>query len=191
MRFFVSLFLVFAPLAASAAEAECEVYFSETDQMANRLIAYIDREKKSIKMAIYSLTHKEIACALVRARERGVAVEVLIDPFSAKRHASITALLKGKVPLFVWDYSLSRTGGAKKGSHPLMHDKFCIFGNHLVWTGSLNLTYAATNTHRENAVALDSPVIAGKYLERFAHMKLYESRPYQEYLAYYPKKRKK
>ncbi len=191
MRLFLPLIMLLAPLHMPGAPASCEAYFSETDQLATRLMEYIDHEKSSIKMAIYSITHREIATALVRAKERGVEVEVLIDPFSVKRHASINALLKGKVPLFVWDHKLSRTQGARKGGHPLMHDKFCIFGRHLVWTGSLNFTYASTTSHRENAVAIGSLEIAGKYLDRFAHMKLYESRPYQEYLAYYPKKGKK
>lgn len=188
------LILIFAVTAGLqsvyAAPASCEVFFSPKDQLARRLIELIDQEKKSIKVAVYSITHREIAEALVKAKQRGVQVEVIVDPFAVKKRSSIHMLLKGQVPLFIWDHEL-RTGGKQKRLRPLMHDKFCIFGDDLTWTGSFNFTYHASNLSQENAVTLESREIASKYLDQFCQMKLYESRPYQEYIAYHPKKGKK
>lgn len=191
MMLVVYFFLLFSPIVASAVPASCEAYFSPKDHLAKRLVDLIHREKKSIKMAAYCLTHKEIANALVQAHERGVQVEVIVDPFAVKRRSSIHALLRGKVPLFVWDHELrsqTRTVNSRVGARPLMHDKFCVFGAEIVWTGSFNFTYDASNTHQENVVTLESKEIANKYLEQFADMKLYEARPYQEYVFLHPKK---
>jgi len=40
-------------------------------------------------------------------------------------------------------------------------------------------------------VTIANKEIAATYLAQFAHMKLYESRPYLEYLTLYPKKTRK
>lgn len=181
-RIFLCFLLL--PIFLSGASAECKVFFSPKDQLADRLIELIDREDKSIKIAIYSMTHLGIAKALVAAQGRGVAIEVLIDPSSIKSRSSIHRLVEAKIPLFVWDQR-----GEDGKRHGLMHDKFCIFGDTSVWTGSFNFTNDAHLKHQENAVTLDSREIAQKYHMQFAQMKLYESRPYQEYLALYPKKK--
>jgi len=180
------LFLLL-PVFAFGHMADCKVYFSPKDQLAERIIDLIDGENKSIKIAIYSMTHMGIAKALERARQRKVAVEVLVDPFSVKVQSSIHRLLEAKIPLFVWDQGI-RMGARRRKA--LMHDKFCVFGDHTVWTGSFNFTNDANLRHQENAVAMKSKEIAQNYLTQFAHMKLYESRPYQEYITLYPKKKR-
>ncbi|MBS0628921.1 MAG: DUF1669 domain-containing protein [Verrucomicrobia bacterium] len=179
-------FILLFPLLALAEQADCKIYFSPKDQLADRLIELIQNEEKSIKVAIYSMTHLGIAKALVEAKARGVAIEVLIDPTSVKNKSSVHRLVEAKVPLFVWDLGMRMTGGKRRG---LMHDKFCIFGDHTVWTGSFNFTQDAHLKHQENAVAMGSREIAQKYLTQFVQMKLYESRPYHEFLALYPKKK--
>lgn len=178
---------------ANGSSANCEVYFSPKDHVAKKLIGLIDREKKSIKVAVYRMTHREIAEALVRAFHRRVQIEVIVDPFSVKKRSSIHKLLRGQVPLFVWDSELSvhTRFTSKKNRRPLMHDTFCIFGDELVWTGSFDFTYDASAIHRENVITLQSREIAAKYIEQFAQMKLYETRPYDEYLFYHPKKKGK
>jgi len=186
-KFFLCLSIFLLPILGFAEQAECKVFFSPKDQLADRLIEMIRNEEKSIKMAIYSMTHLGIAKALVEAKERGVAIEVIVDPFSVKNRSSIHRLVAGHVPLFVWDLGIRMSGKRKRGR---MHDKFCIFGDSLVWTGSFDFTQDANSMHQENAVALDSRQVAQKFLAQFGQMKLYESRPYQEFLALYPKKKR-
>lgn len=186
-RFFFLLLLF--PIFLMAQPADCTAYFSPKDQLAMKLIDLIDEEEKNIKVAIYCMTHLGIAKALIRAQERGVAIEVLVDPFSVKVRSSIHRLAKAKIPLYVWDKAI-RMGGQSAGKS-LMHDKFCIFGDHLVWTGSFNFTNRANKNHQENAVVIESKEIAQSYLEQFHHMKLYESRPLQEYQALHPKKKRR
>lgn len=169
--------------------SRCEVYFSPQDHLAERLVRLIEKEEKSIRVAIYSITHAKIARALGQAKERGVLVEIIVDPTSSKSKSPLHRLAKNQVPLYVWDPPatiLGKSGKAKKG---LMHDKFCIFGAHTVWTGSFNFTYDAESRNEENVVVLDAPEIAKKYLEHFEEIKVRQCRPFVEYLSLYPKKK--
>lgn len=187
----VVLFFLLLSVGLSAEPADCKAYFSTQDQLADKLIELIDQEEESIKVAIYCITHFGIAKSLIQAHERGVDVEVVVDPFSIKSRSSIHRLIESKIPLFVWDESIC-VGDvrAKQKRKALMHAKFCIFGNSLIWTGSFNFTNAANQCHQENVVTVESQKVAEKYLEQFSYMKLYESRPYQEYVALHPKKKR-
>lgn len=183
MKFFFLFSLLFFSHIFGAS-ACCEVYFSPQESLGDRLIALMAAEKKSIKVAMHSLTHLGIAKALEQARHRGVSIEVLVDPSCIKTRSSLQRLIQSKVPIFVWDRYLCLGKGKEKRR---MHDTFCIFGNHTVWTGSFDFT---NNGNQENAVSIQSEEVAAKYLAQFSQMKLYESRPYQEYLMLYPKKKR-
>lgn len=172
-----------------AENASCEVYFSPRDHVTERLIVLIDQEQKSIKMAIYSITNTKVVRALERAHGRGVKVEVLVDPTSITARTPLLYLVKNNVPLYVWDPPISYTAKTGKPVKALMHDKFCVFGDHLVWTGSFNFTYTAESHNAENVVTVDNPQIAKKYLEHFNEMKIRGCRPFAEYQALHPKKK--
>ena len=163
------LFFLLAPMALYSQPAKCQVYFSQKDPLAEKLIELIEREEKEIKIAIFCMTHFGIAHALIRAKDRGVNVEVIVDPFSLKTRSSIHRLIKANIPLFVWDRNIrlgaTTTLGRKKRA--LMHDKFCVFGSHLVWTGSFNFTQSAQKKNQENVVILDDPYVFEKYAAQF------------------------
>lgn len=171
MYFFLPLFLLIFPLTCAEkieveskdrGQAEIEVYFSPEDQIDTKLIALIEKEKKSIYAAVYCLTHKDIIEALVAAKKRGVVVEMIIDPFSARLRTKLSSCVKAGIPVLVWNPE-------KKGT--LMHDKFCVFGEEIIWTGSFNFTYQASQFNQENVVVLYNKTLAKKYLERFRLIK--------------------
>lgn len=198
MILFIRIFSVFALLSflpnLISEQANCEAYFSPKDHLAERLIQLINQEKKSIKVAVYCLTHTGIAKALIDAREKGVNVEVIVDPFSIKIRSCVHRLSKANIPLFVWDPTLnlqgkSFKGGKKRDKAPIMHDKFCVFGESITWTGSFNFTHDGNLRNEENAVIIESSEIAKKYLQHFSDIKVYGCRPFGEYLAFHPKKR--
>lgn len=184
MRVLCLLILLFPKLLFSH-EADCTVYFSHNEQLAERLIGLIDKEEKSIKMAVFCLTHVGIAKALIRARDRGAQIEVLVDPFSIKTRSSIQRLFEANIPLYVWDQQMvlsPRRGRAK------MHDNFCILGEKSVWTGSFTPTMHASKRNQDNVVVIESKEVAMQYLDEFSHLKNYQARPFQEYLSLHPKK---
>ena len=182
--FFSFLFIIGnSAIFLRAENGACEVYFSPRDHVAERLIQLIDREQKSIKIAIYSISHAKIIRALENAHERGVHLEIVVDPTSVKTRTPLLRLVKKKVPIFVWDPPTSYVIRTGKTIKPIMHDKFSVFGDHLVWTGSFNFTYAAESHNEENVLTVEGTQIARKYLDHFQEMKVRGCRPFEEYVA--------
>lgn len=163
-----------------------QILFSPDDHIADQLISLIGKEKKSIKAAVYCLMHKDIIQALIEAHERGVHVEVIVDPFSAKAHAPARKMGEVNLPVFVWSppvkYKKSKKGRQVKQRKPLMHDKFCVLGDSCVWTGSFNFTFEASHSNRENVVILQNAQIASSYLEEFEKIKKAGCVPLSDYL---------
>jgi len=166
--------------------ANYQVLFSPEDHVADQLIALIDKEQKSIKAAVYCLMHRGIVNALIKAYQRGVQVEVIIDPYSIKPRSPVKKMQEANIPLFVWNPSMptiqTKNGRKIKKRRSLMHDKFCILGDNQVWTGSFNFTFEASNSNRENVIVLESQEIAALYLEEFERLKREGCLSFNEYL---------
>lgn len=176
------------PLLSAPPEpiANYQVLFSPDDNIAGELISLVNAEKKSVKAAVYALMHQGVAKALIDAKERGVNVEVIVDPFSIKKRGVIHKINQAHIPIFVWSPPIkyrSKDGKQIKGKKSLMHDKFCVLGENRVWTGSFNFTFQATSSNRENVVVLESPKVAAQYLEEFEKLKKTGCIPLGSYLA--------
>jgi phosphatidylserine/phosphatidylglycerophosphate/cardiolipin synthase-like enzyme len=176
LALFLSFFLCFA--TALCAEQTLQVYFSPDERVDLKLIEQIENEKKSIHAAIYCLSHSGIEKALVKAKERGIPVEIIVDPFSLKQRGICKRLHRAGVPLFVF----KPKSVAKNQRAALMHDKFCVFGEDKVWTGSFNFTHAASLVNRENALLFTDPAVAKRFEEQFQRMKKEHCQPYSETL---------
>jgi phosphatidylserine/phosphatidylglycerophosphate/cardiolipin synthase-like enzyme len=165
----ILLFFPFGPWQETPAKAT-EVYFSPQDHLADKLVSYIDQEQKTIRVAAYAFSHWKIAKALCQAKERGVDVEVIVDPFTLQFPSALKKMAKSQIPIWIWDPKpIEHKNGKKK--MPLMHDKFCVFEEHAVWTGSFNFTYTADSSNCENALILHNPDIAQKFKAQFQHLK--------------------
>lgn len=147
-------------------------FFAPDDPIKPLLIGLIDAEKKSISVAIYTLTDKEIARAFIRARERGVCVECVTDPgYGKDRYSKIAQLANAGIAIWVYQPS------DDERSSSLMHDKFVIFGDSvedhsLVWTGSFNFTARAHGRNQENVVILDNKDIVERFKKQFELLKM-------------------
>lgn len=168
-----------------------QAFFSPSDRLADRLCDLIDMEEKSIHVAIYCLTHRDVANALIEAKKRGVDVQVIVDPFSVKIRSPLKKMIDENIPVYVWDPQMKKriTKDRKFSNRHLMHDKFCVFNGEIVWTGSFNFTYDAHYQHQENAVVLESDALAKAYEEEFEYMKSHGCRKYEEFTAIHPKKK--
>jgi len=152
-----------------------EVYFSPDDDLQQKLLSYIEKEKKAIYLAIFSFTDKKIAQALIEAHKRGVDVQVIADPsFLTDRFTKISFLEMEGVPIYMYDPKQSPNHKATYSN--IMHNKFVLFENNidnrpLVWTGSFNFTKSARLSNQENVVVLSHPKIVAKYEKQFAALK--------------------
>lgn len=162
-----------------------QVLFSPEDHVADALISMIEKEKHSIKAAVYCLMHRGIAKAFIDAHQRGVKVEVIVDPYSIKSRSPVKKMSEAQVPLFVWNplSVVSDTGKKDKKRRSLMHDKFCVLGNNRVWTGSFNFTAEAANANQENVIVLENEEIASRYLKEFERLKREGCQRFSDYLV--------
>lgn len=105
----------------------------------SRLIAQIDGAKKKMRIAMFTLTHPEIAEALLRAQKRGVAVSIAIDAFTARGASKKTIIRLEKEGINIF---LSQ-------GRELLHHKWAVIDEETLVMGSANWTKAAFNRNRD------------------------------------------
>lgn len=113
---------------------QIELRFLPDDQTAvDKLKTMIGSAKKTVQVAMYTFTRKDLAECLVKARDRGVTVDVVIDKGTAQNASKkIVAFLKRKkIPVVLCD----------KGG--MMHHKFVLIDDKILAHGSANWTLGA------------------------------------------------
>ncbi|HEX4047243.1 MAG TPA: phospholipase D-like domain-containing protein, partial [Elusimicrobiota bacterium] len=129
------------------------------------LVSAIDASKKSIRVALYEFSSRNVLLALERAKRRGVNVQVIIDYSNAfpenepgaeyhrRRSEQIWALVRDKFDVRVL-----------RGVTPfgINHNKIAVFDGQLAEFGSYNWSYTSEHSHYENAnFSVEKPRVAG------------------------------
>lgn len=153
-------------------QALCTVYFTPRDNIKGHLIELIKAERTSISCAMYLLTDKVVAQALVDAYLRGVQVTLVLDQISmSQRLGKGVFLQQNGVTVFPY-YGT----GSNPFMAPIMHHKFFIFGYNdlykksVVWTGSFNCSVAASTVHDENVIVCDEKGVIVQYQTCFKEL---------------------
>jgi len=132
------------------------VYFSPSRDTTDNVIGFINRCEHTIDAAVYSITHYEIAKAIIAAHNRGVKIRLLVDKVQASsKYARDEELILAGVDL-VRD---TLTG--------LMHHKYIIGDGNAVGTGSFNWTVGAEEKNQENFVILRLKYVVEDFQENF------------------------
>jgi len=120
-------------------------------------------------MAIYGYSNiPEIQRALVKAKERGVKLRIVYDANnSGKHYYSETASL-----INIADVSKSdKNFNSATLTDQLMHNKFIIFDNQTVMTGSMNLSSTGLSGYNSNVILfINSQNLAQLYTAEFEQM---------------------
>ena len=166
--------IVFSCSVSHAADnpVTCSVYtcFSPEGKCEDMIVKQINDAQSNIYIMAYGFTAKEIASALLKAKKRGVHIEVLLDrkfnhneKYSA---ADFTAHMG--IPIYL------------DGEHKIMHNKVMIVDRQTVITGSYNFTKSANNDNAENLLIMRSKELADDYFKNYqqhkAHSELYGGR---------------
>ena len=161
--------LLVSVLMFSCALPSTDALFSPEDHPKGKLIEFITTAKKKIYAAVYMLTDNDIVQALVVAKQRGVDVQMVVDPTSvASPYAKVFTLLKSKIPVFVFDTKQHHAKNARMRTFaPLMHNKFAVIDGGMVWTGSFNWTVSANSRNQENVIITDDKNVCKKYEKQF------------------------
>ncbi len=160
------------PLAAVGDAPLRRAFFSPDDGIAKILIELIDSEQKSMRIAVYQFTDIDVARALNRAKERGVAIEIVTDPACLlDRFNKITWLQDMGFTLYIYNPDASKASLSNK-----MHHKFVVFGKNvggkrLVWLGSYNFTKSANTANQESVVLLEDEALIVQFEQQFTRLK--------------------
>ena len=149
-----------ASLLSPAIGRGAEVYFSPGGGIRHRLLTAIQASQQTIDVAVYNFTANEMAGALYAAKVRGAHIRILVDRELAKEGVVIRAMRRNGLEV--------RSLGVPQQS--LMHNKFAIFDDRLVATGSYNWTNSAEHANYENLVILDEPEVIARFLQEFRRL---------------------
>jgi len=131
-------------------------YFSPRRGAASQVIGFIKRCTTFIDAAVYSITHDEIAQALIEAHQRGVKVRVLMDKSQAgMKWADDEKMEAVGIPV------------RRDNQSGSMHNKFLVGDGTAVGTGSFNWTANADQKNAENFVVLRLKYIVDEFQSEF------------------------
>lgn len=161
--------LLLAALSAAASASQplpavgtVQALFSPWDDAEGGLIDAIKGARHSIHVQAFVFTSRNIAKALIGAKQRGVKVEVLADSMQAinNEHSQVKALHEAGIPVrFEVRYANA-------------HNKIMLIDAEdkkpVVITGSYNYTYSAQARNAENLLILQgNRKLAGHYLNNW------------------------
>lgn len=161
--------------AAAHAQMVVQACFSPHSKCSSYILREIDSAKKEILVAVYAFTSDDLATALVQAKNRGIAVQVILDrDFDATNDNSKGKLLESQ------QIPVRRASGVKPAKPDresgLMHQKFAVIDRTLVFSGSYNWTHSADKLNHENLLLFrDASLLAEEYRRVFLH--LWERKP--------------
>jgi phosphatidylserine/phosphatidylglycerophosphate/cardiolipin synthase-like enzyme len=149
---------------AIAVSGTMQVLFTPEDNAADQIVQAIEHAQKQVLVQTFSFTSREIAEALISAKQRGVDVRVVTDAEQIRRmtRSKVPTIAAGGVPVFV------------DSLHDSAHNKVMVIdagsANPIVITGSFNFTHAAQFKNAENLLIFrGNRELAAAYLENWRH----------------------
>jgi len=159
-----------------------QIFFAPDDMVQKVLLHLINHEQSSISLAAFAFTDKDVALALLEARDRGVHIELIVDPGCMRdRFGKIPMLEQKGLDIFIYNPNYKKDA-VKSFLISIMHHKFIIFEKNiankkLLWTGSFNFTRSAYRHNQENVLLLDDLIIIKKYEDQFKVLKERSHKP--------------
>jgi phosphatidylserine/phosphatidylglycerophosphate/cardiolipin synthase-like enzyme len=152
-----------------------EVYFTEPLTIHNpvmiagsieeKLIQFINNAQTSIHIASFEFNLTPVAESLIAAKDRGVDVKWVTDDEYGLNYDAQPG--RGQ-------FSLMTAAGVEvkddSGRSASMHNKFWLFDQQMVWTGSTNITVNGIFKQNNNVLVIHSPEIAIIYEREFQEL---------------------
>jgi phosphatidylserine/phosphatidylglycerophosphate/cardiolipin synthase-like enzyme len=163
---FAFVFLLGATVSYQPAEAV--TYDSQTVQfgpglgtnVVDSFVSVIDGATNTIDAAFYEIRYQPIVDALIRAKNRGVAIRIMTD----------TDYINNS-----FTQQLIAAGINVKGDNrsAIMHNKYAIIDGQKVWMGSANVTDTDNANNYNNTILWESSSLANIYKTDFEEMFVY------------------
>lgn len=143
----------------SLSGTEMDIYFSPQDKsITNAVLPLIRNAKKYIYIPTFVLTEKRVTEELIKAKQRGVDVKIIIDALNASiKHSKHKELRLGGILVKTENYAGK------------MHSKSMIIDDEYTIIGSMNFSYSGENKNDENLIVIKNTQIAKFYKEFFLY----------------------
>jgi len=126
----------------------------QAGELKGRLLELIGSAKRRIDAAVYSITDQEVISALRRACARGVRLRLVTEAEEYRGQLDDLPCLELRLD----------------GNERLMHDKFMVVDEEIVWTGSANWTEGSFYFDANNALEIHDRDLARAYEREFSQM---------------------
>ena len=137
----------------------CECHFFPNASNEEKVVSMLRTCKKTLDIAIFSLTLDSIAEAILEAYQRGIKVRMIADDECAKNKGSNVKLI-------------ASVGVPCKTDNAIyhMHHKFAVLDGSVVIMGSFNWTGQAVKYNQENILFYEDKNIASQYAQEFERL---------------------
>lgn len=168
---FIIQFVAFFSHLDFAWSVEIKALFSPKGGSEAAIIRCIEGAKNRIDVAMFAFTSRRLAEALVKARDRGINVRILLDgEFNKNKFSKGNYLQKRDMDVLIDKFHLKGEDEGEKGYgiHGKMHNKFAIVDDDIVVTGSYNWTASAESRNDENLLIIkEAKNLASVYRDEF------------------------
>ena len=143
-------------LLPAIAFASIDVHFSLINDPEGAIIEELNKAKKSIDIAMYYFTDRDLANTVIDAYNRGVTVRIYLDKDQKEaKYSKSCYLAKHGITI-------------RYSNNPyIMHHKFTVIDEELVITGSYNWTASAGVRNNENLLVIRDPPLVNSYEQEF------------------------
>jgi phosphatidylserine/phosphatidylglycerophosphate/cardiolipin synthase-like enzyme len=157
-------------MPSGAFSTERHACFTPGDDCTAMIVGAIDGAKSELLVQAYGFTSAPIIRAVVRAKERGVKVRIILDKIHEQKRYTAATYLKnhGIDPMIDFQPAIA-------------HNKVMVIDRRNVITGSFNFTTAAQKRNAENVlIVLNDPAIAEAYAANWQR-RSDAARPYSDF----------
>lgn len=166
--FRVGIVLGITTMLSTGASAGFEQVYNappNSNSIDGKVISFIHAAVSTVDIAIYSIDHPGIVSEIIAAKNRGVAVRMVVE--TDNWNASCDQIVAAGITIVK-----DNAGG---GGQALMHDKFIVRDGSAVLTGSYNFTMTQTTTDKNSIIIVtNASGLAGIYKQEFDQMFVYK-----------------
>lgn len=156
---FAAVFLSSCATVPISATTNTQIFFSPNGGCQLAVTAQISKATKTIDIAMYYLTAREISQELIKAKDRNVRIRIVLDKSQeGGTYAKSRFLIKKGINARI------HTGSG------LMHNKFAVIDGKILITGSFNWTATAEAKNEENLLIITDPSLIVKFQDRFEQL---------------------
>jgi len=130
--------------------------FCPEDNCKAEIISLINDSNSSIDCAVYDITSKDVAQAMISEKEKGSQIRIVTDnERSSTKTSQIGELKSSGINVLI-----------SPSEKSYMHNKFCVFDEKLVLIGSANFTENSFSKSYNNIMVFDNQYLANIFKEK-------------------------